>query len=35
VVAVPVRVLAVEANGAVSDVTNVTDCSSAEEDVLK
>uniref|UniRef100_A0A3B5BH80 Transmembrane protein 132D-like n=1 Tax=Stegastes partitus TaxID=144197 RepID=A0A3B5BH80_9TELE len=34
-VSVPVKTLAVEANGSVTDVTNYTSCRSAEEDVLK
>uniref|UniRef100_A0A668A5G2 Si:dkey-1d7.3 n=1 Tax=Myripristis murdjan TaxID=586833 RepID=A0A668A5G2_9TELE len=32
---VPVKILAVEADGAVTDVTNSTSCRSTEEDVLK
>uniref|UniRef100_A0A665X870 Uncharacterized protein n=1 Tax=Echeneis naucrates TaxID=173247 RepID=A0A665X870_ECHNA len=35
VVSVPVKTLAVEANGSVTDVTNYTSCRSTEEDVLK
>ncbi|XP_028274023.1 transmembrane protein 132E [Parambassis ranga] len=34
-VTVPVKTLAVEANGSVTDVTNYTSCRSTEEDVLK
>nr|XP_054600199.1 transmembrane protein 132D [Nothobranchius furzeri] len=34
-VAVPVKTLAVEADGSVTDVTNYTSCRSTEEDVLK
>ena len=34
-VAVPVRVMAVEADGSVSDITNATTCRSTEDDVLK
>ncbi|XP_032425015.1 transmembrane protein 132D [Xiphophorus hellerii] len=34
-VSVPVKTLAVEANGTVTDVTNFTNCKSAEMDVLK
>uniref|UniRef100_A0A3P8S6R1 Si:dkey-1d7.3 n=1 Tax=Amphiprion percula TaxID=161767 RepID=A0A3P8S6R1_AMPPE len=34
-VLVPVKTLAVEANGSVTDVTNYTSCRSTEEDVLK
>ncbi|XP_041816502.1 transmembrane protein 132C [Chelmon rostratus] len=34
-VSVPVKTLAVEADGSVSDVTNYTSCRSTEEDVLK
>lgn len=34
-VSVPVKTLAVEADGSVTDVTNYTSCRSAEEDVLK
>uniref|UniRef100_A0A8D3BA83 Uncharacterized protein n=1 Tax=Scophthalmus maximus TaxID=52904 RepID=A0A8D3BA83_SCOMX len=34
-VSVPVKTLAVEADGSVTDVTNYTNCRSAEEDVLK
>ncbi|XP_048100215.1 transmembrane protein 132D [Alosa alosa] len=34
-VAVPVRTVAVEANGSVTDVSDFTDCSSTDEDVLK
>ncbi|XP_023125077.3 transmembrane protein 132D-like [Amphiprion ocellaris] len=34
-VSVPVKTLAVEANGSVTDVTNYTSCRSTEEDVLK
>ncbi|CAL8322334.1 unnamed protein product [Lota lota] len=34
-VAVPVRIMAVEADGSVSDITNATTCRSTEEDVLK
>lgn len=34
-VAVPVRTLAVESDGSVTDVTNYTSCQSTEEDVLK
>uniref|UniRef100_UPI0037E7B281 transmembrane protein 132D-like n=1 Tax=Semicossyphus pulcher TaxID=241346 RepID=UPI0037E7B281 len=34
-VSVPVRTLAVEADGSVTDVTNFTSCRSTEEDVLK
>ncbi|XP_068561596.1 transmembrane protein 132D-like [Cebidichthys violaceus] len=34
-VSVPVRTLAVEADGSVTDVTNYTSCRSTEEDVLK
>lgn len=34
-VSMPVRSLAVEANGSVTDVTNYTSCRSTEDDVLK
>ncbi|KAM6902723.1 transmembrane protein 132D [Xenentodon cancila] len=34
-VTVPVKTLAVEANGSVSDVTNYTSCSSTEQDIVK
>ncbi|XP_062399845.1 transmembrane protein 132C [Sardina pilchardus] len=34
-VAVPVRTVAVEADGSVTDVSDFTDCSSTDEDVLK
>lgn len=34
-VSVPVKTLAVEADGTVTDVTNFTNCKSAEMDVLK
>lgn len=34
-VKVPLQVLAVEADGSVTDVTNSTSCRSSEEDVLK
>lgn len=34
-VSVPVKTLAVEADGSVTDVTNYTSCRSTEEDVLK
>lgn len=34
-VSVPVKTLAVEADGSVTDVTNYTSCESTEEDVLK
>ena len=34
-VSVPVKTLAVEADGSVTDVTNYTRCRSTEEDVLK
>lgn len=35
VVSVPVKTLAVEADGSVTDVTNYTSCRSTEEDVIK
>lgn len=34
-VSVPVKTLAVEADGSVTDVTNYTSCRSTEEDVVK
>lgn len=34
-VSVPVKILAVKADGSVTDVTNATRCRSTEEDVLK
>lgn len=34
-VSVPVKTLAVEADGSVTDVTNYTSCRSTEEEVLK
>lgn len=34
-VSVPVKTLAVEADGSVTDITNATRCRSTEEDVLK
>ncbi|KAL8180204.1 UNVERIFIED_CONTAM: hypothetical protein K2H54_012009 [Gekko kuhli] len=34
-VSVPVKVVAVEEDGSVSDVSESTDCRSADEDVLK
>lgn len=34
-VSVPVKTLAVEADGSVTDVTNYTSCKSTEDDVLK
>lgn len=34
-VSVPVKTLAVEADGSVTDVTNYTSCRSTEEDILK
>ena len=34
-VAMPVRIVAVEEDGVVTDVSDYTDCSSSDEDVLK
>lgn len=34
-VATPVRVVSVEENGAVSDISEQVECTSAEEDVIK
>lgn len=34
-VSIPVKTLAVEANGSVTDVTNYTSCRSTEDDVVK